>query len=86
MRTAGSKDVPQVPLGPWWAQGSGTIVFLNASVLEDDRGVDRQQIRELLELSPTERLIRWSPKDEHALPYLESLRDEIASQREDQRP
>lgn len=26
------------------------------------------------------------PKDEHALPYLESLRDEIASQREDKRP
>jgi hypothetical protein len=26
------------------------------------------------------------PKDQHALPYLESLRDEIASQREDERP
>jgi len=26
------------------------------------------------------------PKDEHALPYLESLRDEIASQRKGDRP
>jgi hypothetical protein len=31
---------------------------VNASALEDERGVDRQQIRELLALSPAERVDR----------------------------
>jgi hypothetical protein len=37
---------------------SGTLDLLDASVLEDGRGVDRQQIRELLTLSPAERVDR----------------------------
>ncbi len=35
-----------------------TIDLVSPSVLEDERGVDRQQIRELLALSPAERVAR----------------------------
>ena len=35
-----------------------TMAPVNPSILEDERGVDRQQIRELLSLSPSERVDR----------------------------
>ena len=33
-------------------------MFVGASMLDDERGVDREQIRELLALSPAERVDR----------------------------
>lgn len=64
--------------------------------LEDWRGVDLSQIRELLELSVAERAAEMRvnnmmieiqeraraanrPEDRMALPYLESLRDELGN-------
>lgn len=40
------------------AHDGGTIDLVIASMLEDERGVDRQQIRELLALAPAERVDR----------------------------
>jgi len=36
----------------------GTIGVVTSSMLDDERGVDRQQIRDLLALSPAERVDR----------------------------